>query len=150
MARDREEFSDSEKRAKLLIENQYERKLDRAKPAGAIFALKNMGWSDRQEVELRGAFANLDVTQLPDELVGRLARGEHPLSVLAGAQALPPASNGEAGKDGATYSQRLLVYGKSNAKIARANHSLVTESRRLCSGFPRFPYPCGNIEENNH
>ena len=29
--------------AKLLIENQYERKLDRAKPAGAIFAVKNMG-----------------------------------------------------------------------------------------------------------
>ena len=32
----RPEFSDSVKRAKLLIENQYERKLDRDKPAGAV------------------------------------------------------------------------------------------------------------------
>ena len=85
---DREEFSDSVRRAKLLIENQYERKLDGPRPAGAIFALKNMGWSDRQEVEFKGSLANLDISQLPDELVSRLARGEHPLSVLAGRREL--------------------------------------------------------------
>ncbi len=59
-----------------------------------------MGWSDRQDVELRGAFANLDVRQLPDELVARLARGEHTLSVLAGSAQLlglarPPARGEE-------------------------------------------------------
>ncbi len=54
-----------------------------------------MGWSDRQEVELRGAFANLDVMQLPDDLVRRLARGEHPLSVLAGRWQLLGPGGGE-------------------------------------------------------
>ncbi len=47
-----------------------------------------MGWSDRQEVEVPGAFANLDVSQLPDDLVTRLAHGEHTLSVLAGRREL--------------------------------------------------------------
>ncbi len=47
-----------------------------------------MGWTDRQEVELRGAFASLDVSQLPDDLVHRLAQGEHPLSLLAGRREL--------------------------------------------------------------
>ena len=68
-----------------------------------------MGWSDRQEVEFKGSLANLDVARLPDWAVERLARGEHPLSVLmsatpelrAEALGLPPASSGEAGNDGA-------------------------------------------------
>ena len=81
---DRPEFAYSVKRAKLLIENQYERKLDRDKPAGAIFALKNMGWSDRQEIEFRGVMGNIDLNKLPDDLIARLAAGEHPGSVLAG------------------------------------------------------------------
>ena len=173
---DREEFSDSVHRAKLLIENQYERKLDGPRPtAQRVFlaafremwiirrACKVAGvgrqthydWMDaslgyqrafaaakedaadsreaevyrravkgvkkpvgcykgvagghvrefsdlllmfqlkalrpekyRDRVEVRGAFANLDVSQLPDDLVARLARGEHPLSVVAGR--LPP------------------------------------------------------------
>jgi hypothetical protein len=82
---ERPEFTDSVKRAKLLIENEYERKLDRARPAGAIFALKNMGWSDTQEVAFKGALANLDLNQLPDELIERIAEGENILSVLASA-----------------------------------------------------------------
>ena len=88
VARDgeRPEFHDSVNRAKLLIENQYERKLDRDKPAGAIFVLKNMGWSDRQELELKGSLAHLDLSQLPDEALSRMAAGEHPLSVLATAE----------------------------------------------------------------
>ena len=109
MCQAREEFSDSVKRAKLVIENQYERKLDCAKPAGAIVALKNMGWSDRQEVEFKGSLANLDVSRLPDWAVERLAAGESPISVLASATpelraealGLPAASSGETGNDGA-------------------------------------------------
>ena len=82
---DREEFSDSVRRAKLLIEHEYERKLDRDKPTGAIFALKNMGWSDRQQVELQGSLSNLNVELLPHHLIERLANGESPWSVLASA-----------------------------------------------------------------
>ena len=51
----------------------------------AIFLLKGLRPEKyRDRMELRGAFASLDVSQLPDELVARLARGEHPASVLSG------------------------------------------------------------------
>lgn len=42
------------KRAMLLIEGTYERMLGNSSPTGAIFALKNRGWADKQEVELSG------------------------------------------------------------------------------------------------
>ncbi len=75
---ERPEFTDSVKKAKLVIENQYERKLDRDKPAGAIFALKNMGWSDRREVEFKGSLADVNLEVLPDDLLARISAGEHP------------------------------------------------------------------------
>jgi hypothetical protein len=34
---------------------------------------------------MRGALANLDLSQLPDELIERIARGENVLSVLVSA-----------------------------------------------------------------
>jgi hypothetical protein len=49
------EFSDSVKRAKLRVENAYEERLDSQKPTGPIFALKNMGWADKQVLEHTGA-----------------------------------------------------------------------------------------------
>ena len=48
----REEFSYSVKRAKLRCEAEYEEALLGPHPSGAIFALKNFGWSDRQDVEI--------------------------------------------------------------------------------------------------
>ena len=47
----REGFIDSVKRAKLRIEEAYEDRLDGSSPAGAIFALKNFGWSDRSQLD---------------------------------------------------------------------------------------------------
>jgi len=44
-------FSDSVKRLKLIVENAYEERLSQNSPTGSIFALKNMGWSDRTEQE---------------------------------------------------------------------------------------------------
>lgn len=44
-------FSDSVKRAKTLVEYAYEKKLHGTAAAGAIFALKNMQWSDKQEID---------------------------------------------------------------------------------------------------
>ena len=47
------EFSDSVKRAKLLIEMEYEKRLNTFSSAtGPIFALKNFGWSDKQELDV--------------------------------------------------------------------------------------------------
>ena len=45
-------FSYTIKRARLKIEINYEEKLmDRSSATGAIFALKNFGWSDKQEID---------------------------------------------------------------------------------------------------
>lgn len=41
--------------ARLRVENQYELRLNNnPSPTGAIFALKNMGWKDKQETEISG------------------------------------------------------------------------------------------------
>ena len=48
-------------------------------------ALRPEKYRDRQEVEIRGVLANLDMTKLPDNLVARIAAGEPAHAVLAGA-----------------------------------------------------------------
>ena len=49
------QFSYTIKMARLRVENAYEISLIQAKnPTGAIFALKNLGWDDKQKVELAG------------------------------------------------------------------------------------------------
>ena len=45
------EFTDIIKRARLRIEMNYEESLQDKSPAGSIFALKNMGWHDKTEVD---------------------------------------------------------------------------------------------------
>ncbi len=37
----------------------------------------------KDRVEFKGALASIDLNKLPDELLARIAAGEHPLSVLA-------------------------------------------------------------------
>lgn len=44
-------FSDAVKKAQTFVEYHYELRLNGERPTGAIFALKNMGWSDKQEIE---------------------------------------------------------------------------------------------------
>lgn len=51
----KEAFSYTVKRARLRIESIYEIRLHSNANAGSIFALKNFGWSDKQEVEHSGA-----------------------------------------------------------------------------------------------
>jgi hypothetical protein len=48
------EFSYPIKKALLRIEQIYEANLHKGNPAGSIFALKNFGWKDKQEVEQTG------------------------------------------------------------------------------------------------
>ena len=53
---DRAGFSHSVKRARLIVEADYERRLgDKTlSAAGTIFALKNFGWTDKTEHEVSG------------------------------------------------------------------------------------------------
>ncbi|MDW0314058.1 MAG: terminase small subunit [Nitrososphaeraceae archaeon] len=46
------EFSYIVKRAKMVVEQKYEKNLDSQSPTGAIFALKNMGWKDKTEQDV--------------------------------------------------------------------------------------------------
>lgn len=45
------EFTYTIKKARLLIETEYEEMLQAGSTSGAIFALKNFGWTDRQEID---------------------------------------------------------------------------------------------------
>lgn len=54
----KEEFNDAVKKAKLRIEMNYEQALFNKNAAGPIFALKNFGWSDKKEIEVRGTTIN--------------------------------------------------------------------------------------------
>tara|TARA_Y100001956_G_scaffold3132_1_gene3090 strand:- start:4909 stop:5316 length:408 start_codon:yes stop_codon:yes gene_type:complete len=47
----KEEFTYTIKRARALIENEYEFMLQKGNTAGAIFALKNFGWDDKRVIE---------------------------------------------------------------------------------------------------
>jgi hypothetical protein len=48
------EFSYTLKRARLRIESIYEQNLHSNNATGSIFALKNFGWTDKQEIEHTG------------------------------------------------------------------------------------------------
>lgn len=50
----RDGFSYTIKRARLFIEVEYEEQLQHGNTTGAIFALKNMGWIDKNEVAHSG------------------------------------------------------------------------------------------------
>ena len=47
----KDEFSCLIKRALLMVENSYEIKACENNATGPIFVLKNMGWSDKQEIK---------------------------------------------------------------------------------------------------
>jgi hypothetical protein len=49
---ERPEFCDSVRRAKLRVEHEYEKRLFSSSSSGAIFALKNFGWSENRTVRL--------------------------------------------------------------------------------------------------
>ena len=55
----RSEFCDSVRRAKLLVEHEYEKRLFGAACTGAVFALKNFGW---KETSSRGSEKKEDIS----------------------------------------------------------------------------------------
>ena len=59
-------FGDSVKRARLAIEASLEQYLLNSKtPAGIIFSLKNMGWSDQQKLDITTNGQSIGVVKLP-------------------------------------------------------------------------------------
>ena len=58
-------FSDSVKALKLHCEQYAENRLFGNNPTGAIFALKNYGWKDKQEIET--TTTKQDITMMSDE-----------------------------------------------------------------------------------
>lgn len=67
----RDEFSDTVKKAKLMVENSYEIDLKKHGRSGTIFALKNFDWKDKQETDLT---TNGDkLVFVPSELIAKHA-----------------------------------------------------------------------------
>jgi len=67
----REQFSYIVKRLRLWIESGYEEALSNNSPTGAIFALKNMGWKDKSEVEQSGTITK--------QIIYEPQTGNHPI-----------------------------------------------------------------------
>lgn len=55
----KEEFFDTIKRAKDKVQESYEKSLRKNGRTGDIFALKNFGWTDRQEIESENKNINM-------------------------------------------------------------------------------------------
>ena len=60
------EFSYNIKRARLRIESNYEQNLQFNNATGSIFALKNMGWKDTQDINLD---ANAIITNITTKVI---------------------------------------------------------------------------------
>lgn len=56
------EFTYPIKKARMLIECEYEKKLSGQMPTGSIFALKNMGWQDKSQTEISGGLQIEQIT----------------------------------------------------------------------------------------
>lgn len=69
------EFSNPVKRALLRIEQHYEDNLLSKNATGAIFALKNFQWTDKQEIDQRTTIEDnrIDESKLSDEELRTLA-----------------------------------------------------------------------------
>lgn len=98
-------FSDAVKRAKQIVANAYEERLHGSNPTGAIFALKNMGWSDKQQYEHSGpdgAPIQLSDVEREQRITAILERARSrrtgPASENAGVGAAAGAADGGAGE----------------------------------------------------
>lgn len=57
------DFTSTLKRARTFIEKHYEELLQNGNTTGAIFALKNFGWKDRQEVDQSNTNLNIEANK---------------------------------------------------------------------------------------
>ena len=63
----KEQYFDTIKRAKGKIEEAYEIDLRKKGNSGTIFALKNFGWKDKQEVEQTSTIVDVSETVTDDQ-----------------------------------------------------------------------------------
>ena len=69
------EFSYTIKRARALIEQVYEKLLQRGLGAGAIFALKNFGWRDNQDQDNDETIEEaIEIINKDKEIVNRIGK----------------------------------------------------------------------------
>lgn len=61
-------FTYTIKRARLFIEQEYEGQLQAGNVTGAIFALKNMGWKDKSELEYKKPDSDLTPEEIEDRI----------------------------------------------------------------------------------
>lgn len=69
-------YNDVLKRARLRIEAEYEKKLHYQSSTGAIFALKNLGWNDREENKDTNGSVTLNIEILNSEYNPAVAENE--------------------------------------------------------------------------
>ena len=61
-------FEYTVKRARTFIEKEYEEQLQQGNVTGAIFALKNMGWKDKTELDVTNRDADLTEEQIEAQI----------------------------------------------------------------------------------
>lgn len=64
----KEGFDEVIDKAKLMIENAYEIRLINSGRSGDIFALKNFGWTDKQEIDTNVKMNKSSVDELIDSI----------------------------------------------------------------------------------
>jgi len=79
----KKEFAYIVKRARLVIEQMHEEALSGNSPTGSIFALKNMGWIDKQEVKHEGEGLTITFTKKQEEGLNYIL-GESDEEAIAG------------------------------------------------------------------
>ena len=72
----REEFSYTIKRARMKIENAYEKNLHDRAPVGSIFALKNLGWTDQQQLNHNISYSDISDEELIERANKLLSPGK--------------------------------------------------------------------------
>jgi len=78
-------FSYIIKRARLRIENNYEKKLHSEYVPGPMFALKNMGWSDKCEItNVNKEEKEIDYSKLDNETLDRIVAAVRPVAGAGG------------------------------------------------------------------
>lgn len=93
------EFAYSVKRARLMLEEGYETRLaaGRQNPAGPIFALKQMAWTDRIAVEESGPGGGPIQHEVNSDPRDKIARRVAGLAARVGANGGHPGANGNGG-----------------------------------------------------
>ena len=65
----KDKYSDTIKKAKLMVENSYELDLKKYGKSGTIFALKNFNWKDKteQDIDVKGTLSLTDLFNSNDK-----------------------------------------------------------------------------------